>query len=330
MDRVLRRTIVIAACAHAALALVAAATKEPESPPSEDAEPREAVRTTEMFVIEALDPIPTSTIEPPNASPSGGAATPTPPPRPTATATTASKPTASPLIGIVEAPAIEAIPVPSIEAPAGKEQPTNAAPFDPLAQFDPSAKKWVAPLGAGAKLDAPTSVDGKTDTKTKEEKLAAKVSKDVSALIDAKPSTGSLYAGPVVSAAHDAATSAIAPDVGVAVFVVRTDAGGAVTSVSLRDVSSDFPGWAAVGKKIEGALLAKKLVVPGGASGVQVTVKVSAKYALPSGANPKKPIDADIGGTPFGPGIAGTFDLADIGSKPLRVVAVVVLDEGRL
>jgi hypothetical protein len=328
VDRVLRRSLVVAALAHGALALVASRAKEPEPPRTSEHEIANDAPTTETFVM--LDEDFEQWLVEPSAAPSGGPTptapdtTPTAPPPPIPSPTSKSLPTATPteMLGIVETPAMEAIPVPSIEAPATK----GTATIDPLAKFDPSGKKWVAPLGAGAKLDDPKTIE----TKTKEEKLAAKVSKDVTALVDGKPSTGSLYAGPVVSAAHDAATSPIAPDVGIAVFVVRTDAAGTVTSVSVRDVNGDFPGWAAVGKKLETALVAKKLVVPSGASGVQVTVKVSAKYALPSGANPKKPIDADVGGTPFGPGIAGTFDLADIGSKPMRVVAVVVLDEGRL
>ena len=326
MDRALRRSLVVAALVHGALALVVAKAKEPSEAPRDEANANDAP-TTETFVMldEEIDRIP---VDETTSAPSGGATTPlpqpTPTPRPTAAPTQAQ--TTTPMMGIVETPAIEAIPVPTIEAPASNGATT---PIDPLAKFDPKAKSWVTPIGGGAKLDAPTTVDT-VDAESKEEKLAAKVSKDVSALVDAKPSTGSLYAGPVVNAAHDAATSPIAPDVGMAVFVVRTDAAGSVTSVSLRDVSSDFPGWAAVGKKLETALVAKKLVVPSGASGVQVTVKVSAKYALPSGADPKKPIDASVGGTPFGPGVGGTFDLADIGSKPMRVVAVVVLDEGRL
>ena len=323
MERAFRRSLVLASLAHAALALALAMLRAKDDGARVSAPaPVEVAPATETFVVLDED-VETLLAGEPATTPTQ-TETSTPPPMPAPMSISSPTTTATTtMVGIVQSPGIEPIPVPPIEAPTAK----TPAPFDPLAKFEPNGKSWVTPLGAGAKLgEPPTAID----TKAKEQALAAKVSKDVSALVDANASTGSNFSGPVVSAAHDAATSPMAPDVGIAVFVVRTDAAGSVTSVSVRDVSSDLPGWAAVGKTLQAALAAKKLVVPTGANGVQVTVKLSAKYALPSGANPKKPIDASLGGTPFGPGIGGTFDLADIGSKPMRVVAVVVLDEGRL
>ena len=132
--------------------------------------------------------------------------------------------------------------------------------------------------------------------------------------------------GPVIGAAHVAAhDDPGAPATGIAVFEVKTDATGSVKSVSVLSNDGDGPGWNVVALAMKKELAGKKLVVPSGANGLKVTVRVQAKFALPSGAT-------GSGISPYaGAGTAGFgFDLSDIGQKPMRVVSVVELDESRL
>ena len=131
-------------------------------------------------------------------------------------------------------------------------------------------------------------------------------------------------AGPVVSAAHDAASGVEAPEVGWVTFDVDTDATGAVTEVRLVE-ANDHLAWSKVGPKLKKRLAATPLKVPTGAAGVTVRVKVSAAMKLPSGAAPGAPVSV----APKGLGVGGTFDLADIGQKPRRLVQVSVVTETR-
>jgi hypothetical protein len=57
----------------------------------------------------------------------------------------------------------------------------------------------------------------------------------------------------------------------------------------------------------------------GKSNGLAVLIRIDAKVRLPSGARPDSPIGAAPGGM--------SFDLADIGARPRRVVSVRILEE---
>jgi hypothetical protein len=208
----------------------------------------------------------------------------------------------------------------SARAPAGASSSLEAR----LDAFDPNKRpSWMpSKIGTGAKLDDAPSA----------EKLAAKVSKDLAQGADDRARSAGGYGGPVVSAAHDAAMGWAAPQTGFAVIAVDLDDKGLVTRVTLVDASGDRPEWQKVADGVAKGLANKKVAVPSGAGGLRVTVKVQAKILLPSGAS-EGVSGPSIGNDGEGHNTATasvSFDLSDVGQKPKRIVAVVVLSEARL
>ena len=322
MDRVFRRALVVALLAHVAASALFAQRRIGAQ--SEVPRPAPTEATIEASIeLEALVPAPPSneggaSLSPARPDLAVAIAVPARPPHSPARAPG----DVSPTDGAPPGPASSGSAIGSTAPTATSTgSPGSNAPTDPLAQFDPAGARpsWMpGSIGAGVALPQASATPAQV--------LAAKVDRDVTTLVDAK-SAGAAFAGPLVGVAHATAMDPSAPDVGSALLLVRTDASGTVTSVSVADVSSDMPGWSAVGAKIKLALASKRLVVPPGASGVAVSLRITARYALPSGAG--KPIDPFVGGSA---GIGGglKFDLSDIGQKPARVVAVLVLDEKRL
>jgi hypothetical protein len=169
----------------------------------------------------------------------------------------------------------------------------------------------------------PPSSSGKP--MTKEEAVAAKLDASIKGSLDAKDQVvDGGYGGPVVSAAHAAASGINAPQVGYAMFDVETDGKGVVTSVKLVDYGGDL-GWQRVQKELQANLSTQTLKVPNGANGVHVRVRVEADMKLPSGAK-KKIEDPGMEGIGFG----FKFDVADIGATKHRVVGVKLVEQHRL
>jgi hypothetical protein len=190
-----------------------------------------------------------------------------------------------------------------------------------LDAFDPNKRPaWMpSKIGTGAKPDDAPSA----------EKLAAKVSKDLAQGADDRARGAGGYGGPVVSAAHDASMGWRAPQTGYAVIAVDFDAKGIATRVTLVDASGDRPEWQQVADAVGKGLANKPVLVPPGAGGLRVTVKVQAKLAFPSGATDR--VSGPSIGTDGTQATASvSFDLSDVGQKPRRIVGVVVLSETRL
>lgn len=151
--------------------------------------------------------------------------------------------------------------------------------------------------------------------------------------------TGNGIAGPLVSAAHDAASTSAAPDVGGAVIELESDASGAIVSARVVDASGDRADWEEVAQRIRRQMAHKPLRVPSGAHGLRAHVRIVAERTLPSGERTSvhsgaAPDDACEGSgstkrcTAGMPGAGGTWgDLANIGAKRSRVVHVQLLDE---
>lgn len=187
----------------------------------------------------------------------------------------------------------------------------------------PGKPSWVVPPVVPTTYAAPSTAAPVSSN----EALAAKVSKDVTTLVAASGAgKDGGQGGLVVNAAHAAARSDLTPDVGIALLVVKTDASGVVNSVSVASCDGDKPGWDAVAKDLGKQLGGTTFKVPPGSPGKRFEVKIQAKYALPSGANPKSPVTAGIEGI----GIGGTFDVSDIGQKPKRIVSVAMISDGIL
>ena len=161
-----------------------------------------------------------------------------------------------------------------------------------------------------------------SDARSDDDKTAARVSSEIVSLVDATSPPGQGFGGPVVSAAHDAAIGVLAPDAGLAVLQVLTDASGAVTQVRVVSASGDLPMWNGVASAMARSMKGTSLKLPAAASGAQVTVEVRVRAELPSGSDPNAKVKIL--------GVGGSFDFSDIGAKPMRVVAVHELSEARL
>jgi hypothetical protein len=125
-------------------------------------------------------------------------------------------------------------------------------------------------------------------------------------------------AGPLTSAAHEAASSPDAPDEGMATYDVESDAQGHVTSVTLVSLGAGASGWSSVGRELLGLLTSKTLRVPPGAHGVRARLQITAKRTLPAGEHREY-------GSPSGVGTWG--DLSNIAQIRTRVVHAQILNE---
>jgi hypothetical protein len=149
-------------------------------------------------------------------------------------------------------------------------------------------------------------------------------------------------AGPLVSAAHDAASPNIAPDVGTATIEIESDASGQVVAAHVVDASGDRARWDDVAERIRRSMADKRLRVPAGARGVRAHVRIVAERTLPSGERTSihagaAPDEVCEGSgatrrcTAGMPGAGGTWgDVTNIGAKRSRVVHVQLLDEALL
>jgi hypothetical protein len=159
-------------------------------------------------------------------------------------------------------------------------------------------------------------------------------------------------AGPLVSAAHAAASPALAPDVGSATLEFECDAAGRVTTARVIAAATDVPAWSNVAREIV-RLMAKRVVhLPSGARGLRAQLRITAERASPSG---KKggvvpgAVPDDVPGTPGGDkvcegvGLARKClrgfpvgftmtgaDAANLGANAVRMVRVQILGEATL
>jgi len=152
-------------------------------------------------------------------------------------------------------------------------------------------------------------------------------------------------AGPLVSAAHEAASPSIAPDVGNASFDVFSDADGKVVAVRVVSASADLPEWNDVARELMKAMGSKRMRVPRGAAGVRARIRITAERSLPSGdhsaSSPGAVPDDAPGSDPacagkgwsrkcqagMPVGASTTFDISNLGARRSRIVHVQVVAE---
>lgn len=154
--------------------------------------------------------------------------------------------------------------------------------------------------------------------------------------------TGHSIAGPLVTAAHDAASPNVAPDVGTATIEIESDASGQVVAARVVDASGDRARWDDVADQIRRSMANKRLRVPSGARGVRAHVRIVAERTLPSGERTSvrpgaAPDEVCDGSGPTRrctagmPGAGGTWgDVTNFGTKRSRIVHVQLLDEALL
>jgi hypothetical protein len=153
--------------------------------------------------------------------------------------------------------------------------------------------------------------------------------------------------GPLISAAHEAASPSIAPDVGSATFDVESDAMGRVVAARVVSASAEASAWNDVAQELVRLMSAKTLRVLRDSRGTRTRLRIVAQRTLPSGAAYERSAGAvpqdSCSGEAVGPGGLGrkcgagmptgltqSFDLADIGARASRIVRVQLLGEAAL
>jgi hypothetical protein len=123
----------------------------------------------------------------------------------------------------------------------------------------------------------------------------------------------------------DTAVRDVGPIRGEALFRVTVGPDGSLSDVEL--LSGQAANWTSALKAFRELAMRKHVRVPAGALGLRVTFAVKAKVQLPSGAEVKGPEVAAPSLAPNGLTLHGTFDVADIGAKPQRLVYAHVVSE---
>jgi hypothetical protein len=90
--------------------------------------------------------------------------------------------------------------------------------------------------------------------------------------------------GAVVSALQKASLSANTPERGSALFVARIEQGR--VRIHVLEATQDLESWRAAAQRAMRALAGRKLRLPAGARGLEVTIRVTSNVELPSGADP--------------------------------------------
>ncbi|MBK8940081.1 MAG: hypothetical protein IPM79_21285 [Polyangiaceae bacterium] len=122
-------------------------------------------------------------------------------------------------------------------------------------------------------------------------------------------------AGTIASLIKSAVQASEAPGDSRATFTVALGPGGKVTSVTVGAFSGGGAAtWQAVANQVKAALASRKLnLTEDYKKGAIVVVNASSKMQMPSGAEPGAGIKLSL---------TQTFDVADIGASPVRVVKV--------
>jgi hypothetical protein len=136
------------------------------------------------------------------------------------------------------------------------------------------------------------------------------------ALHDRDVSLGLGGGGPVVTALEAAVRQSTAPDESHAVLIAIADATGTVLRVEVES-ATDNPAYRGIAEDVLVRLRGQKVRVPEGSRGLAMRIDVASRIASPSG-----------GGVGVDPrNLGGHFDIADLGSKPHRIIHARVLGE---
>jgi len=155
-------------------------------------------------------------------------------------------------------------------------------------------------------------------------------------------------AGPLVSAARQAASPANAPDEGAATLEVESDASGAVVSAHVVAGAPDARAWDGVARELVNLMATKRLALRSGARGLRARLSIVAERRSPGGsqgfANAGALPDDVPGADPVcvgrglerkclqGMPLGATKSISDVTNlvRPSRVVHVRLVDEATL
>jgi len=152
--------------------------------------------------------------------------------------------------------------------------------------------------------------------------------------------------GAFISAAREAASATIAPDVGSATFDIESDAAGRIVTARVITAAGDIVAWNAVARELVRLMSTKTVRVRPGTRGVRARVSVTAMRVPPSGnkntvsagAVPDDVPGSDpvcegegarrrcTAGLPVGI-TANSVDVANAGANAVRVVRAQLLSE---
>jgi hypothetical protein len=160
-------------------------------------------------------------------------------------------------------------------------------------------------------------------------------------LTDADVARGRGAGGPVLRSLEAAVYASNVPLNGHASFIFTIDSEGKVVSGVVGDASTDREAWVRVARQTARALATRKLTVPKG-QGIKLTIAVTSRLQLPSGADPGFEVSAqgvpikkgggprstrlDLSIFPF-PAATLAGDPADVGSHARRMVHAHVVSE---
>jgi hypothetical protein len=176
-------------------------------------------------------------------------------------------------------------PAPAIEsAPALEPAPEPALEPAPPSTSEPGPRRLtLAELGIGQ--PPPVRLVDPERPATRRRALAKRVDQMLSAgLAQRDFERGRGAHGAVVSALEQAAFSARTPERGSALFVARIERGR--VAIHVLEATRDLASWREAAERAMRALRGKKLRLPAGARGVEVTIRVTSNVELPSGADP--------------------------------------------
>ncbi len=123
--------------------------------------------------------------------------------------------------------------------------------------------------------------------------------------------------GPVVKAIEEAVSISTTPNDSHAILVAIADATGTITQVNVESASGDLASFRAVAADLLARLRSQKMRVPEGSNGLSVRVDVASSVGPPSGGGAGLDIRKS----------AAHFDVSDVGSLPRRIVHARILAE---
>lgn len=180
---------------------------------------------------------------------------------------------------------------------------------------------WATPgmiPEAGKPKPAPTTIAAARPT---DPKLPGRILADTMREKDRQLGLDLPGAGTIASVVREAVRGSNTPDFSKATFEVRIAPGGRVTSVKVLSSSAGVMGdWNAVASAVSGRLSSNNFPLPESfAAGAIVTVNVVSQLQMPDGSVSGRPSLASGGGNNVGGSM--TFDTANIGARPKRLVA---------
>lgn len=170
----------------------------------------------------------------------------------------------------------------------------------------------------GRPKPAPTSIAAARPT---DPKLPGRIISDVMRDKDRQLGLDLPGVGTIASVVKDAVRGSNTPEFAKATFEVRIAPGGRVTSVKVLNSSAGVLGdWNAVASAVSGRLSSNNFPLPEAfAAGAIVTVSVVSQLQMPDGSVSGRPSLAGGGANNVGGSM--TFDTANIGARPKRLVA---------